>query len=151
MAMQPIVMPPMVIQPVPPHPAEPFAPAVLEVAERSTTDFVREARDQAVEDTFLALRELARRIANTTEASERDQLLKVQAELTAKQNDLLALRLKEALDNPDVRRALEQLRATTEDLNKVASEMKAATEAFLKASEVIARVVKVIGILQKFV
>ncbi|HQR19752.1 MAG TPA: hypothetical protein PLE54_09950 [Burkholderiaceae bacterium] len=104
-------------------------------------------RDQSVQDTFGALRDLARRIASSGDDAERAQLLRSQAELTTRQNELLALRLREVLESDAVQAAVAQLRDAAAELNAAAAEMKSAADAFATATKVIDRVTKVLGIL----
>ena len=120
------------------------APATVEP---SISEEARALRDQSVEDTFAALRDLARRIAGIGDDNERARLTRSQLELTTKQNELLALRLKEVLDSGAVRAALAGLRATAGELNAAAGEMQSATDAFATVTKVIDSVAKVVGIL----
>jgi len=107
-------------------------------------------RDQAIEDTFQALRDLARRIAATEDGGERGQLRSLQDELTERQNLLLAVRLKEVRESDSVREALAQLRATTAQLSEAAGEMRSATDALTAATRVMDRVARLTRLLGLF-
>jgi hypothetical protein len=124
-------------------PRSPVPAAVAPFAEVTTL------RDQAIEDTFQALRDLAGRIAGAPDGAARVTLLQAQAELTERQNALLAVRLREVLDSDAVRTALDQLRKVTGDLQQSAGEIKDAADAFAAATKVIDRITKVIGVLSR--
>lgn len=105
-------------------------------------------RDRAIEDAFQALRDLATRIAHAHDG-QRPPLLRAQADLTARQNALLALRLKEATEDDAVRAALDQLRGGVDDLQAAAGEMKAASDPLAAATKVTDCITAVIGVLSR--
>lgn len=108
---------------------------------------VVEQRDRAVAATADALRELMKRIGDTTDDGERARLREAQLQLTGRFDELVALRLKEVLDSEAVRAALAKLGSITDELVSTAREMKAAADALATAARTIDRVSRLIGFL----
>ncbi|MBS1133755.1 MAG: hypothetical protein H6R02_896 [Burkholderiaceae bacterium] len=123
--------------------------AVAQTLESSAMADVVSLRDRSVQDTFAALRDLTRRIGSTDDADERPGLVRSQVELTTRQNELLALRLREVADSAPVRDAIAELRKIADELSVAAGELDSSTDAFATATTVLDRVTRVIGILKK--
>jgi hypothetical protein len=105
-------------------------------------------RDQSAQDTFEALRELARRIGRAEDESERASLVRLQLELTTKQNELLRLRLTEIPESEPIRAALAELRRHASGLTTAAGEVSTSPDAFATATTVLDRVTRIIGTLK---
>lgn len=126
-----------------------FPGAVVQAHEGSTIADVVALRDRSVQDTFDALSDLARRIGSADDADERSALVRSQVELTTRQNELLSLRLREVPDSALVRDAIAELRRISDELTVAAGEMRSSTDASGKATTVLDRITRVIGILKK--
>jgi hypothetical protein len=126
-----------------------FPGAVVQALEGSAMADVVALRDRSVQDAFDALRDLTRRIGSTEDADERPALVRSQVELTTRQNELLALRLREVPDSAPVRDAIAELRRIADELAVAAGEMRSSTDASATATAVLDRMTRVIGILKK--
>jgi hypothetical protein len=118
------------------------APAVLA---RSPLAVAVEERDRATAAMADALRELMRRIGDTTDDAQRARLRETQVQLTQKYDELVALRLKDVLESESVRSALAKLNMITADLVAGAQEMKTAADTLATAAKMIDRATKAIG------
>jgi hypothetical protein len=105
-------------------------------------------RDRSVRDVFDALRTLARRIGRTEDVA-RPGLVRLQVELTTRQNELLGLRLIEVPESGPAHEALAELGRTADELTAAADELEASPDAFATATAVLDRVTRLVGILKK--
>jgi len=126
-----------------------FPGAVVQAFEGSAMADVVALRDRSVQDTFDALRDLARRIGGIDDPDQRPGLVRSQVELTTRQNELLALRLREVPDSALVGVAIAELRKIADELTVAAGEMRSSTDAYATATTVLDRMTRVIGILKK--
>jgi len=120
------------------------------VADTTPLATASEERNSAIEALTQALRDLDDEIGRTTDATKRSQLLASERLLSQKLDELVALRLKDILDSPQVRDALAKLSVITADLVATAKEIKSAADAFATAAKVIDRASKLIGFLTAF-
>lgn len=127
--------------PAPPAAVQPAA------APRSPLSAAVEVRDRAIAAMTEALRELMRRIGDTTDEAERARLREAHVALTAKYDELVALRLKDVLESEAVRSALAKLDLITSELAAGAQEMKSTADALATAAKMIDRATKAIGFL----
>jgi hypothetical protein len=97
--------------------------------------------------TIDALRELSRRIGDTTDDAQRASLREMHIQLTQRLDELVALRLRDVLESESVRSALAMLKAITAELVAGAQEMKTATDTLATAAKMIDRATKAIGFL----
>jgi hypothetical protein len=126
-----------------------FPGAAVQALEGSAMADVVALRDRSVQDTFDALRDLARRIGGIDDPDQRPGLVRSQVELTTRQNELLALRLREVPDSALVGVAIAELRKIADELTVAAGEMRSSTDAYATATTVLDRMTRVIGILKK--
>ena len=126
-----------------------FPGAAVQALEGSAMADVVALRDRSVQGTFDALRDLARRIGGIDDPDQRPGLVRSQVELTTRQNELLALRLREVPDSALVRDAIAELRKIADELIVAAGEMRSSTDANATATTVLDRMTRVIGILKK--
>jgi hypothetical protein len=106
-----------------------------------------EQRDRVIAAVVDALRELTRRVGDTTDDAERAELRRKHEALTEKLDALVALRLRDIVESEQVKAALAQLGNITNDLVVEAKRMKAAADAIETAAKLIDRVTKLIGFL----
>jgi hypothetical protein len=121
------------------------ARAALSVAARSPLAVAVEARDRAIMAMVDTLRDLMRRIGDTTDDAQRAQLREAHTQLTQKLDELVALRLKDVLDSESVRSALTRLDGLAAELVAGAQEMKTAANALPTAAKMTDRATKAIG------
>jgi uncharacterized transporter YbjL len=96
-----------------------------------------EQRDRAIAAVVEALRELLRRIGETTDDAQRGRLQEAVERLILKNDELVALRLRDILDSTQVKSALARLRRITSDLAEEAKAMKATADALAAAARII--------------
>jgi hypothetical protein len=131
-------------------PIPPPAVAMAMAATAPTPSPLADAGDQrqrAIAAIVEAIRELLRRIGETTDANVRARLEDTHDQLTRKEDELVALRLRDILDSDQIKAALAKLRAITTDLEVEAKRMKDATDAVAAAAKIIGGVTQIIGLL----
>lgn len=114
------------------------APTPLETA----TD----ERTKAVQALLQTIRQIVVRQNATDDGNERQALRELQVQLTAAMQDILAVRLRDLLNDPRVATALAQLKQITGVMQKEAAEMKASAETFAKAAKMLQSAGKIIGL-----
>jgi hypothetical protein len=125
--------------------SSPLAMAAPAAVARSPLSMAVEDRDRAMIAMVDALRDLMRRIGETTDDVERAKLRNVHVQLTQKYDELVALRLKDVVDSESVRGALAKLDAITSEIIAGAQEMKATADALATAAKMIDRATKAVG------
>ncbi|WP_178122615.1 hypothetical protein [Pseudomonas izuensis] len=130
------------------HPAALAAPIVppARPAASALSETVQE-RDRAMIAMNDAIRDVLKRIANTDKEDERNRLYEAHDQMTAKYDELVAVRLKDILESESVRQALAKLQGVTTDLVGTAREMKNTADAISTAAKIIDKATKVIGFL----
>ena len=127
-------------------PAPAFPPAM---AAATALDVVAE-RDDAIGATSAALRRIHERLDNEQDEAERNKLFEAERELNDKREELVALRIRAALDSQEVRDALAQLSAITSEMKAGAAQMKSTADALAQAAKIVGLASKVIGIVGAF-
>jgi hypothetical protein len=124
-----------------------FPVAVAEAAGGAATG-VEGLREQAGDDVFLALRDLARRIASATDEGTRGYLLQLQAQLTKAVNDLLGLRVEGGTEAGLRAETLAELHTLAGELRAAAGAVKSASDAGAATSAVLERVQRIVAMLR---
>jgi hypothetical protein len=115
--------------------------------EKSSLATANEEQERAIEAVSQALRDLMDEIGRTADPVVRADLVDAERLLSQKLDELVALRLKDILESPQVRDALAKLGAITGDLVATAKEMKTAEDKLKSAAKLIDRASKLIGFL----
>lgn len=134
----------------PQRPAAPAAPVAFgapQPIEDSPRARLNAARDQTLTALTEAQRELLRRIGLASTDTERNPLQASLADITDQLDALAQLRLKDILESDEVRASLAQLAAITGDITRTAQEMRQATDVLTKASQLIDRATKAVGVI----
>ncbi|WP_454757704.1 hypothetical protein [Cupriavidus campinensis] len=109
------------------------------------------ARDQTLTALTVAQRELLRRIGLAPTDAERNSLQASLVDITDQLDTLAQLRLKDILESDEVRASLKTLEGITSDLTRTAGEMRQATDVLTKASQLIDRATKAVGVITNLV
>jgi hypothetical protein len=133
--------------PQPSPPAAAMAMPALAAPSPSPLADAGDQRQRAIAAIVEGLRELLRRIGETTDDAARARLQDAYDQLARKQDELVALRLKDILDSEQVKAALAKLRTITSDLEVEAKQMKTATDAVAAAAKIIGGVTRIVGLL----
>ena len=135
----------------PQRPAAPMAFGAPEPATLPATDSPRArlnaARDQTLTALTEAQRELLRRIGLASTDTERTHLQASLIDITDQLDALAQLRLKDILESDEVRASLAKLEGITNDLTRMAGEMRQATDVLTKASQLIDRATRAVGVI----
>jgi hypothetical protein len=141
---------PMSLQPPRPETLAAPAPAFpTAMAPASALDVIA-GRDDAIGATSAALRKVHERLDDESDEAERNKLFEAERELNDKREELVALRIRAALDSQEVRDALAQLSAITSEMQAGAAQMKSTADALAQAAKIVGLASKVIGIVGAF-
>lgn len=135
----------------PQRPAAPIPFGAPQPIEDSPRARLNAARDQTLTALTEAQRELLRRIGLASTDAERNSLQASLVDITDQLDTLAQLRLKDILESDEVRASLKTLEGITSDLTRTAGEMRQATDVLTKASQLIDRATKAVGVITNLV
>jgi hypothetical protein len=123
-----------------------FNAAPVAAGELSPLEAVAAERTAAISAIYHAIQKLIKQQGQTKDNAEREALRNLQIALTDAMQDLLAVRLRDRLLDPRVATALAELKQITKAMQTEAAAMKQASETFAKATQILQKAGKVIGL-----